>query len=294
MTTAPFRVLIAVDGSPAAMAAIDTARRFPWPESAHPLAVAVRGGGLLPPSPTQHAWAWSQDLAQRIVEHACRRLGSRWEHPDAIVQAGDPETAIPAAARKWHARTIVMGWRGHGRFRRLLAGSVSRTVLRDATVPVLVVRAAPRQVRHLLLGLDGSRAAASAVRYLRACQPPVGGRVTIMGVITPVNPPRSGLLAANLAARIRADITSHNQREREAATARLARAAESLTRAGWRVRTVLRTGAPLAELLDAVRELRADVLVVGAGGPRTLQLGRVGALAQAAVNTCPVPVFVVR
>jgi nucleotide-binding universal stress UspA family protein len=119
-------------------------------------------------------------------------------------------------------------------------------------------------------------------------------KVTIVAVITPVSPPRSGLLATTLAARIRADIAAHNRREREGATARLARAAESLTRAGWRVRTVLRTGAPLAELLDAVRDLRADILVVGAGSPRTLKLGRVGALAQAAVNRCPVPVLVVR
>jgi len=294
MTTAPFRVLIAVDGSPAATAALDTARRFPWPASMHPLAVAVRGGGLLPPSPAPHAWAWSQDLALHIADHACRRLSTHWEHPEAIVQAGDPETAILAAARKWRARTIVMGWRGHGRFRRLLAGSVSRTVLRDATVPVMIVRTAPRQVRHLLLGLDGSRAAASAVKYLGACHPPTGGKVTIVGVITPVSPPRSGLLATTLAAQIRADVAAHNRREREAATARLARAAESLTRAGWRVRTMLRTGAPLAEMLDAVRHLRADVLVVGAGGPRTLKLGRIGALTQAAVNTCPVPVLVVR
>lgn len=260
----------------------------------HPVAVTVRGGGLLPPAPAQYAWAWSDDLARHIVDDACRRLGTKWEHPDAIVNAGDPDAAILDAARTWRARTIVIGWRGHGRFRRLLAGSVSRTVLQDATVPVMVVRAAPRQVRHLLLGLDESRAAASAVKYLRACHPPAGGKVTIVAVITPVSPPRSGLLATTLAARIRADIAAHNRREREGATARLARAAESLTRAGWRVRTVLRTGAPLAELLDAVRDLRADILVVGAGSPRTLKLGRVGALAQAAVNRCPVPVLVVR
>ncbi len=294
MTTSPFRILVAVDGSPAAMAAIDTARRFPWPEGAQPTALVVRGGGLVPPSSSQKAWAWSQDLALSIADHACKRLAARWDEPDALVRDGDPEAAILAAARQRRARAIVMGWRGHGRFRRLLAGSVSRAVLRTAPVPVLVVRNAPRTVRHIVVAVDGSSAAARAVRYLKACAPPKGGRVTLVAVITPVMPPRTGMLTTELASRIRADIAVHNASERTAARRRLERAAAVLKQAGWRVRSVLRTGAPLAEILDAVRDGHADVLVVGAGGSRTLRLGRVGAVTDAAVNRCPVPILVVR
>lgn len=294
MSRTPFRILIAVDGSPTATAALDTARRFPWPDNALPVAVVARGGGLVPPLAAQKTWAWSQELAISIADHACKRLASRWEEPEAHIEDGNPETAIVAAARRKGARAIVVGWRGHGTFRRLLAGSVSRAVLRSAPIPVMVVHRAPRQVRHIVLALDGSTTAARAVRFLKACTPPTGGRVTIVAVVTHVMPPRTGMLTTEIASRIRADIAAHNAQERAGAKQRLQRAAASLKQAGWRVRTVIRTGAPLAEVLDAVGDVHADVLMVGAGGSRTLRLGRIGALTEAAVNRCPVPVLVVR
>lgn len=294
MSQTPFRILIAVDGSPTATAALDTARRFPWPGHALPVALVARGGGLVPPLAAQKTWAWSQELAISIAEHACQQLATRWKAPEAHIEDGHPETAILAAARRKSARAIVVGWRGHGTFRRLLAGSVSRAVLRSAPVPVMVVQRAPRQVRHIVQALDGSPTAARAVRFLKACTPSKGGRVTVVAVVTHVMPPRTGMLTRELASRIRADIAAHNAQERAAAKQRLQRAAEGLKRAGWRVRTVMRTGAPLAEILDAVDDVRADALVVGAGGSRTLKLGRIGSLTEAAVNRCPVPVLVVR
>jgi nucleotide-binding universal stress UspA family protein len=43
-------------------------------------------------------------------------------------------------AEQFGANAIVMGTHGRGGLRRLFMGSVAETVLREATVPVIVVR----------------------------------------------------------------------------------------------------------------------------------------------------------
>jgi len=74
----------------------------------------------------------------------------------------------------------------------------------------------------------------------------------------------------------------------------VANAARRLTRAGWKVDSVIRRGVPLSELLRSASTRRADIIVVGArstGGLKRLLLGSVaeGTLAQARV-----PVLIVK
>jgi nucleotide-binding universal stress UspA family protein len=75
------------------------------------------------------------------------------------------------------------------------------------------------------------------------------------------------------------------RRHLEAARARLARA-------GWRVRTEVRSGRPLEELLDASKS--ADVLVVGARGVGRMERLLLGSVAEGVVARASVPVLVVR
>jgi nucleotide-binding universal stress UspA family protein len=63
---------------------------------------------------------------------------------------GDPATAILAIAADGVHDLIVMGSHGRGRIHRALLGSVSERVLREAPVPVLLMRASKG---------DGDRAA---------------------------------------------------------------------------------------------------------------------------------------
>jgi nucleotide-binding universal stress UspA family protein len=74
----------------------------------------------------------------------------------------------------------------------------------------------------------------------------------------------------------------------------LDRAAATLRIAGWRIRTVLRFGAPLAVLLDAVQARQADLLVLGFRGVSGLRRLVVGSVAEGAMNRARVPVLLVR
>ena len=81
-----------------------------------------------------------------------------------------------------------------------------------------------------------------------------------------------------------------------AVTARreLDQAAATLRGVRWQVRTILRSGAPLAMLLATVKQTQGDVLVIGARGVSGLERLLLGSVAEGALNHCPVPVLVVR
>lgn len=61
-----------------------------------------------------------------------------------VVVAASPGEAILAAAADHGNNLIVMGTHGRGGVRRLMVGSVAEHVLRQASCPVVTVRAPPR------------------------------------------------------------------------------------------------------------------------------------------------------
>ena len=152
---AGFRVLIATDGSPSSRAAVVTARAFPWPRVTRVRGVVV--------SPTD--WIGSQSPAvrraftqtfERLADTARQAIARRWPEAEVVNIDARPADGILSEARRFRADVIVVGWRGHGAFRRLLIGSVSRDVVERAPGPVLVIRRAVREIRRIVIGIDGS------------------------------------------------------------------------------------------------------------------------------------------
>jgi nucleotide-binding universal stress UspA family protein len=79
------------------------------------------------------------------VDRAERRAGQLADQAslieaEPIGDVGDPATAIIEAAETYDVDVIVVGSHDRSWFSRLFAGSVSGTVVRDAHVPVLVVK----------------------------------------------------------------------------------------------------------------------------------------------------------
>ena len=68
----------------------------------------------------------------------------------------------------------------------------------------------------------------------------------------------------------------------------------ALRRAGVTPRPLVRTGAPLAELLSVVGASRARLLVVGARGTGGVARLLLGSVAEGALTRCPAPVLIVR
>jgi nucleotide-binding universal stress UspA family protein len=71
---------------------------------------------------------------------AARKAGVKAESQLYESMAGTAASTILRDARKWRAELIVMGTHGRRGVRRLVLGSDAEHVLREATVPVLLLR----------------------------------------------------------------------------------------------------------------------------------------------------------
>jgi nucleotide-binding universal stress UspA family protein len=76
--------------------------------------------------------------ANQTLEAACRRAAAAGVRASGHVLHGCAGQEIADYARRRAADVIVVGPREHGLLWRLLVGSVSRSVMREASVPVLV------------------------------------------------------------------------------------------------------------------------------------------------------------
>ena len=185
--TKRFHVLIATDGSTSARAAMTAVIRLPWPAGSQGSAVVathVRSdyrSSILPTALDQ--------TSELTARSASRALKKRWPDGGARIVEASPVDAILTEARRVRADVIVMGWRGHGPVRRLLAGSVSRGVVRGATCAVLVVRRPIRALRHVVIGVDGSENATRALKFLAALDPAHGARATVFSAVDIMHAP---------------------------------------------------------------------------------------------------------
>jgi nucleotide-binding universal stress UspA family protein len=287
-----FRVLIASDGSLSATAAVVTARRFPWPEGTLAFGVIVpEGAGAHPRRATS---ARFDQAAKVIAENTAAALLRRWPDVRVRVVEGPTVGAIVRRAKMVRANVVVLGWRGHGAVRRLLAGSVSRGVVRHAPCPVLVVRRAISDVEKIVIGFDGSEQARRAVAFVARLAAPASGSVMLLTAADTQRMPSHSLLPSDFRGTVAAEVARANRRSVETARAQLDLAAGTLRAAGWKTQTRVTTVAPLESLLAAVNDTDANLLVVGARGATGVERLLLGSVAEGALDRSPVPILIVR
>ena len=139
-------VLVAFDGSADAQLALEHAIALAQSFRARLALVAV-----VPPPPP-FAWQAPGGLIQvheaQQADLSRRLRGAADSVPPDLpvthrVLDGDPGREILRAAREGDHDLIVLGSRGRGRMSAALLGSVSRRVMHDAQVPVMVVHRPP-------------------------------------------------------------------------------------------------------------------------------------------------------
>jgi len=289
--TRAFRVLVATDGSPAARAALATAVRFPWPEPSLGAGVVALERRDLSFSPELRD-AFRGGL-RAVADEAARELRRRWKDGSVVAVDNTPREAILAEARRLRADAIVLGWRGHGTFRRLLAGSVSRSIVRDSGRAVLVVRTAPAHARRFVLGFDGSPSARRALELLLRLRPDGRNAAVVISVVEPLRLPAASRLPETTRASLHAELRRlHRQRE-STARRKLEAAVTRLRASGWRANGEVRLGAPLAALLERAEEHRANVLMLGASTKRGAERFILGSVASGALDAATIPVLII-
>ncbi|MEN7531281.1 MULTISPECIES: universal stress protein [unclassified Cupriavidus] len=143
------KIAVAVDGSGTSDLALYEAIRVASGSGASVLALYVVDNGVMlfdagfyDPTQVQRAFV---DSGTKALEAAGRLLGNEGvAHETKLVDdpavIGDVAGSINAAASEWGADLLVIGTHGRRGVRRLVLGSVAEAVIRQSTMPVLLVR----------------------------------------------------------------------------------------------------------------------------------------------------------
>lgn len=139
------RIMVAIDGSPGAKRAIDTAAAIAKATGAELRILTI--GGNITGSELRRLADTDGDLSKALVaaankilkdaEKRARRLGATAIKLES--EWGDPAEMIIDIVRRDKAEMVVLGRRGRGRLSGLLLGSVSQKVTSLAPCAVLVV-----------------------------------------------------------------------------------------------------------------------------------------------------------
>src|SRR3954451_10793184 len=144
------RILIATDGSPASVEALELGLDLASERDAETFLVhVVPGIDVLTAGGFGMTGAFPHDLtdADRAPIDTAAALAARRGVPvETRLLRGNTVDEIVACADSLDADLIVVGSRGHGTLASAVLGSVSRGVLRESMRPVLVVRGAPEVV----------------------------------------------------------------------------------------------------------------------------------------------------
>ncbi len=295
------RILLAIDGSPAADRARDLIATLPWQEGG-----LVRIVSVAPLRPEILGAAWSPtvtvddgvegevlrihraalDTAEREI--SCTRSDVAIE---SVLVRGRPGTVIVDQAREMGADLIVVGHRGMGRWESVLLGSVSAEVVDHAPCPVLVAR--DDQLGPIVLADDGSCFARMAECVVMHWPLFSGLPVTVLAVSEDGFP-----YAAAVAPMLYADaLTAHqasSAAELAGCLAGCEAAAKRLRDAGYEATAEVREGDAAQQIIARARELHAGIIVVGTRGQTGVRRLALGSVARKVLLHAPCSVLVVR
>jgi nucleotide-binding universal stress UspA family protein len=301
------KILIAYDGSTFADIAVDDLQLAGLPQCAEALVVSAVEPDRYATDTFGTVEAISQEWTERIesatysAEIIANRVQTDFPRWDVKLEtpSGHAAAMILDRAESWSADLIVLGTHGRSGLGRLLLGSVSLKVVREAPCSVRVVRATRTpsgSPLRILIGDDGSPEAEVAVREVCARSWPAGAEACVLAVpqtLAPVDAESFALAAHSLLAP--ETFLESDRKERKRVAMVTERAASRLEDAGLHVASLeVKEGSPSDVLLHQARIWPADMLFVGACGLGRVERLLLGSVSEALVKHAPCTVEVVR
>ena len=174
---------------------------------------------------------------------------------------------------------LSIGCRGLDALDRFMLGSISNHAIHHALCSVLVVKEAPRPVRQVVLGVDGSAASDKAVKFLMRyvdSAPDGPGHEPVMVTVTHAVP------------------YFKYPEVKEMGKALVQRYGAKLAKSGFQIREALRLGKPADEILKVAKQDKADLIVTGAKGLGAIRRVLLGSVSARVVQHAHCGVLVVR
>lgn len=279
------RILAATDGSAAAGVAVERAIDLAAAHGATIDLVRAASEELTRLEPRVHA---------REIDEACTPLeaaaAERGVTMTRHVVPGRASTVLVEQARVLAPDLLVMGARGRTVFDRLLLGSVTDRVIRQVPQPVLVVHPGDTRsladVRTVVAGIDFSEHTDAVVRTARRLLAARGGP----GTLELVHADAMG--ADPMIAAVKSEFGAAAAERAQEDRRRLEDLLESIREPGLAAQSALEAVYPVDLIHREIRQLSADLVVVGRSGSGHLQRLLLGSVAQRVVEHAPCPVVV--
>jgi nucleotide-binding universal stress UspA family protein len=233
---------------------------------------------------------------EQVIEDMSRSLNLPAVAPRATpaAEAGDPQATIIDQAISKRADLIVVGTHGRRGFKRLLMGSVTENVLREAPCPVLTVppqapSAASESVtfKRILCPVDFSPSALQALGFALDLARQADGRVTLVHVL-------EWLAEEEPRASAHFNVPEYRRYVAADAQERLRTLVADESRTWVEIDDMVVYGRAHREILRAAETQPADLIVMGAQGRGGVGLALFGSTTQQVVRGAMCPVLTVR
>lgn len=176
-------ILVALDSSATAQAALAATLARDWPEASSFRVLTVLPG--------KESWSDGQKIvstdlyrAHRLIDRAVSKIEICNPHSTVMgqIELGDAAKCILECASAWPADLIIVGSHNRGPIERFFTGSVSRAVFQDADCSVLIGRniEVPAEVNRVLVAVDDSYNSKIAVDAVLAAKWPANTQFKLL------------------------------------------------------------------------------------------------------------------
>jgi nucleotide-binding universal stress UspA family protein len=217
-----------------------------------------------------------------LVTEAAETLDALGVSYTTDVVQGDPVETIVEYAERYDQELVVMPTHGREGISRHLLGSVSESVVRRSSVPVLTARIQPDETlvfpyESILVPTDGSSAAASAADHLVEFAASLDATVHVLSVV------EDTVLASE----------STGDAEEAATDAAETVASDAEARGVPNVVRHVEQGTPAEVIQETVESNEIHAIGMGTTGRRDTSRILLGSVAETTVRSAPVPVMTV-
>ncbi len=271
------KLILAIDGSEHAQAAIQLIRNLPIPKTCKISVITV----LVPRNAQHHA------ALKHLLEATQAAFLEDGREVETVLLIGYPAEQIIQYASHHKSDLLVLGAKGIRGTLRILLGGVAQQVVEYADCPVMIVRTPHTQVKHALLVTDGSEHSQYALQHLETCPLPSDTKLDVIHVLPPEMttemlyrswPYGIDVIPPIISSEVDESLAARAQEEEELGQALLQKSLVALSDMGIQAQSILKRGDAATEILDYSEDKMVDLIIVGSRGLsqiRNLLLGSV-------------------
>lgn len=304
------KILIAVDPSDDAQAALQWVRTFRLPSNTELYLMHVIEQSRLPAMPGvgemmlgPRMQAYREDtyaMAQQLLRKAQEPFRKRRMKVHLRVAEGFPASEICQAIDQEGIDLAVLGTRGLSGFSRFLLGSVSEEVLHRAACSVLIVRENPRWAKpgrkrpmRIVGAVDASPEARAGGTFVQDLGVPGPAQLTLVHVIETNDSLMYRILTERGSEKAK-EARHLIRQQKEAALQHVQEVEHALRTRQMQVRHRVVEGHPASEILRIADRQRADLVVAGSTGETGGKRWLVGSVSRRLAHYASCSVLVVR